>query len=473
MTPSSKDTHSTADPAAIASAERLRARLTGPLLPPDSPGYDQARTIWNGMIDRRPSMVVQCESTADVRHAVDFAREEGVLLSVKGAGHNIGGLSLADGAMLVDLSGMRSVEVDAKRLRARVGPGCTLADFDAAAQAHGLATPLGINSTTGVAGLTLGGGFGWLSRKHGLSADNLLSAEVVTADGTLRLASATTEPDLFWAIRGGGGNFGVVTSFEFQLHPVGPEVLAGLIVHPWDDVAAVLRAWRDFTRDAPEEASVWVVLRKAPPLPFLPEEVHGRPVVVLAAYWAGDMASGMDGLAPIRAVGKPIADVIGPHPYAGWQQAFDPLLTPGARNYWKSHDFTALSDDFLDLAARQAVEAPSPHCEIFLVHLGGAVNRVPADATAYPARDTEYIMNVHGRWETAAEDEAGIAWARSTFDAMTPHASGSVYVNFMTREETSRVHSAYGPNYPRLAALKGRYDPHNLFRVNHNIAPQV
>ncbi len=459
------------DPSLHASAERLRARMHGSVLLPGASGYDEARTIWNAMIDRRPAMIARCVDSDDVRHAVSFARQEDLLLSIKGAGHNIGGLSLADGALLIDLSPMRTVQIDPERRTARVAPGCTLADFDAAAQVHGLATPLGINSTTGVAGLTVGGGFGWLSRKYGLTSDNLIAADVVTSDGELVRVSEKDEPDLFWAIRGGGGNFGVVTSFEFRLHPVGPEVMSGLIVHSLDDAADVLRGWHEFTQSAPDEATIWVVLRPAPPLPFLPPEVHGKPIIVLAGMWAGDVASGEAGLAPLRAIGKPIADVMGPKPYAGWQQAFDPLLTPGARNYWKTHDFADLSSDALDLAADLAAKMPSPHCEIFLGHMGGEVNRKPRDATAYGARDAEYIMNVHGRWETAAEDEAGIGWCRDVFNALAPFATGSAYVNFMTQEEGARVGTAYGPNYERLVELKDRYDPGNLFRINQNIAP--
>jgi FAD/FMN-containing dehydrogenase len=323
-----------------------------------------------------------------------------------------------------------------------------------------------------VAGLTLGGGFGWLSRKYGLTIDNLLGADVVTADGELIRASADENQDLFWGIRGGGGNFGVVTSFDFALHPVGPEVLAGLIVHPFADASAVLRAWRDFCANAPDELSVWVVMRKAPPLPFLPEEVHGTEVVVLAAVYAGDIKAGEQALAPLRAHGKPIADVIGPTPYAGFQSAFDPLLTPGARNYWKSHDFRTLTDEALDTLSGYIATLPSPHCEVFLGQMGGATNRVAADATAYPHRDVEFIMNVHGRWEDASDDDRCIAWCREMFDAAAPFATGGVYVNFMTEEESSRVAGgAYAGIYDRLGRLKGRYDPDNVFRMNQNIAP--
>ena len=458
-------------PVAGGTLESLRASLKGSLLAPGDAGYDEARSVWNGMIDRRPGLIARCADAADVQHAVRFAAAHDLLLSIKGGGHNIAGSAVCDGGLMIDLSDMRRVEVDAAARTARVEPGCTLADVDAETQKSGLATPLGINSTTGIAGLTLGGGFGWLSRKHGMTVDNLRAVEVVIATGELLRASEDENPDLFWALRGGGGNFGVVTAFELQLHPVGPEVLSGLVVHPFDDAPAVLRYWRDFTASAPDDLAVWVVLRKAPPLPFLPEAWHGREVVVLAAFHAGDMAEGERLLKPLRDFGNPIADVIGPHPYAGWQQAFDPLLEPGARNYWKSHDFTELDDALLDTVVEHVGRLPSPHTEVFLGQLGGAVNRVAPDAMAYAHRDVRYIMNVHGRWEDPVQDEAGVGWARELFDAATPYAKGSVYVNFMTSDEGARVSQAYGPNYARLAELKRRYDPDNRFRMNQNIRP--
>jgi FAD/FMN-containing dehydrogenase len=363
------------------------------------------------------------------------------------------------------------VEVDAGARKVRAQPGATLADLDAATQEHGLAVPTGINSTTGIAGLTLGGGFGWLSRKYGMTIDNLLSARVVTANGESVVASETENADLFWGIRGGGGNFGVVTSFEFRAHPVGPEVLSGLIVHPFSAAKEVLRAYRDFVKDAPDEVTVWVVMRKAPPLPFLPEEVHGTEVVVLAAMYAGAMENGEAALAPIRAVGDPIADVIGPHPFVGWQQALDPLLTPGERNYWKTHDFLELSDGLLDVLVDRAARLPDPQCEIFLAQLGGAQGRVADDATAFQGRRAAFLMNVHGRWSDAAQDESVVAWCRDLFESAAPYATGEAYVNFMTDDERERVADAYGSSYARLVGLKDRYDPENLFRLNQNVRP--
>ena len=456
----------------LAVRDDLRGHLRGALCYPGEPGYDEARTIWNAMIDRRPAAIVRAAAAEDVARAIGVARERQLPLSVRGGGHNIAGLAVCDGGLMIDLSPLKTVRVDPARRTARVEPGATLADFDKAAQAFGLATPLGINSTTGVAGLTLGGGFGWLSRKHGLTIDNLAGADVVLASGAQVHASAEENPDLFWALRGGGGNFGVVTSFEFRLHPIGPEITAGLVVYPFSDAVRILRKYREIVRSAPDELSCWAVLRKAPPLPFLPAEVHGREVLILAMCHIGPRDEAEAAVAPLRALGKPVGEHVGAMPFVAWQQAFDPLLTPGRRNYWKSHDFVELGDATIDLLAEYAARLPSPECEIFVGHLGGAVNRVPADATAYPHRDVNFVMNVHTRWGDPAEDGACIGWARTFFDAMAPHATGGVYVNFMPEDEAQRVRrGAYGANYERLSRLKARYDPENLFQRNQTIAP--
>jgi FAD/FMN-containing dehydrogenase len=453
--------------------ERLSARLRGRLLTAETPGYDEARTIWNGMIDRRPALIARCAGAADVVHAVRFARDHGLLVAVRGGGHNIAGHALCDGGMLIDLTPMKGIRIDPATRRAHVEPGVTLGELDRDTQTYGLATPLGINSTTGVAGLTLGGGFGWISRRFGLTIDNLLSADVVTAAGELVKASDAEHPDLFWAIRGGGGNFGVVTSFEFQLHEVGPSVLSGLVIHPLSDAANVLRFYRDFARELPDEGACWFVLRQAPPLPFLAPEWHGREILVLAMAYAGDIAEGERVLQPMRAYGRPIADVVAPHPFTTWQTILDPLLTPGARNYWKSHDFTELSDDMIGVLIRYAERIPDPQCEIAFAHLGGAVSRIPLEATAYTHRNAQFVLNVHGRWSDPAKDAECIAWARELFRAAAPYATGGVYVNFLTGDEAERVRAAYGGNYDRLVEVKSRYDPMNLFRVNQNIRPAV
>ena len=455
-----------------AAIEALQSGLRGPLLTPESPGYDEARVIWNAMIDKRPALIACCRGTADVMRCVEFAAMRQLLVSVRGGGHNIAGNAVCDGGFMIHLGDMRSVHVDPKSRRAWVEPGVTLADLDHETQAYGLAVPAGINSTTGIAGLTLGGGFGWLTRKHGMTVDSLISADVVTAEGQRVHASADENADLFWAIRGGGGNFGVITCFEFQLHPVGPTVLAGLIVFPFSDARNVLTRFREFVKTAPDELTVWSVLRKAPPLPFLPAEVHGKEIVVCPFCYCGDPAQGEQWIAPIRGFGKPLGEHVGPQPFAAWQRTFDPLLTPGARNYWKSHNFSALSDGALDAVIKYAGRLPSPHCEMFIGHCGGQAARVASDATAYVHRDVQFILNVHARWETAAEDQKCVGWAREFFNAATPFATGGVYVNFITQEEQDRITAAYGPAiWKRLVETKQKWDPQNLFRMNQNIKP--
>jgi len=448
----------------------FRSQLTGNLLQATDPGYDQARTIWNAMIDRRPALIAQCMGTADVVACMKFARKFNLLVSVRGGGHNVAGLSLANDAMLIDLSPMKWVHVNPVNQTAFVAPGATLRHLDHETQLYGLATSTGINSTTGIAGLTLGGGFGWLSRSYGLAVDNLISAEVVTADGKVIQVNKKENADLFWAIRGGSGNFGIVTSFQFQLHPVGPQVLAGLIVHPFKDAKKVFEHFRNYASSAPDKATCWVLMRKAPPLPFLPPDVHGKEVVVIAAIYAGDMKEGEKALEPIRRFGNPIADVIGPVPFAAWQQAFDPLLTSGARNYWKSHNFIELPDALIDELIEYAGNLPSPLSEVFVGQLGGAINRVAVDATAYPHRNANFVMTVHARWQDSSMDTMCIDWARKLFDQTAPFSTGGVYVNFISEGE-DRVEAAFGANIEQLANVKRKYDPDNFFRVNQNIKP--
>lgn len=451
--------------------DELKNNFNGTIVLPSDSAYDSTRQIWNAMIDKHPAIIARCADASDVVKAVNIARDNGLLLAVRGGGHNIAGSAMCDDGIVIDLSLMKAVSVEPDTRRAMVEGGATLADFDAATQVHGLATPLGINSTTGVAGLTLGGGFGWLSRKYGMTVDNLESAEVVTAAGDVLHTSATEHPDLFWALQGGGGNFGVVTRFEFRLHPVGPDVLSGLIVYHMSEAKAVLAQYRDFIAKAPDELSVWVVLRKAPPLPFLANEVHGQGIVALALCYAGDPQHGAPLIEPLRQFGTVLGEHVGIQPYTAWQQAFDPLLAPGARNYWKSHNFSRLADGLFDAVIEYIGKLPSPQCEIFFGAIGGATERQAPDATAYAHRDARFVMNVHGRWEDAADDQRGISWARDYFKASAPFASGGVYVNFLTADEGDRVHSAYGPNYDRLAQVKRQYDPDNLFRTNQNIAP--
>ena len=451
--------------------DAFRATVGGQIALPGDAEYDEARTVWNATVDKRPDLVVRCSGPSDVMQAMRFAREHDLLVAVRAGGHNIAGKAVCNGGMLIDLSKMRAVRVDRAAKTAWVEPGATLRDFDRETQAFGMTTPVGINSTTGISGLTLGGGFGWTTRKFGMSIDNLIAADVVTAEGKMIRASEKDNAELFWALRGGGGNFGIVTGFEFRLHPLGPQVLSGLIVHPLKDAPSLLPEYRKLAASAPDELSTWVVLRKAPPLPFLPEEWHGKEVMVLAACYAGDTAAGEKALAPIRKLGRPIADVISPHPFTGWQQAFDPLLTPGARNYWKSHDFAELSDEVLSKLVDFAGRLPTAECEIFIAHLGGAMGRVPSDATAYGGRKAAFVMNVHTRWQERSEDKQCIAWAREFYAATRPYAMGTTYVNFLS-EDDENLAATYGPNYARLAEVKAKFDPNNVFRVNQNIQPR-
>lgn len=451
--------------------QNFKSRVKGQIVLPTDSTYDEVRRIWNAMIDRQPALIVQCGEADDVPQAISFARENGLEISIRGAGHNIAGNALCDDGMMIDFSAMRDIRADPGSQRAYVEPGATLADLDETTQSHGLATPVGINSTTGIAGLTLGGGFGWLTRKYGMTVDNLVSVEAVTANGKRIRASEDENGDLFWALRGGGGNFAVVTQFEFKLHRVGPEVLAGLAVFPFDQAKQVLTQYREFVELAPEELNVWTVLRKAPPLPFLPEQVHGKEVVVLVAFYTGEPAQGRKLIEPLLRFGDAYGEHIVAQPYIQWQKAFDPLLAPGARNYWKSHNFIELSDGALNSMIEFAAKLPSPQCEIFIGLIAGAANRVPANAMAYGHRDAHFVLNVHGRWDENTEDQRCIAWARAFFQATAPYASAGAYVNFMTGEETDRVAAAYGTNYHRLAQIKKQYDPDNVFHVNQNIKP--
>ena len=453
------------------STEQLKGDIKGEVVLPVDASYDEVREIWNGMIDRRPAVIVQCQGADDVVHALAFARKNDLDISIRGAGHNIAGNAICDDGLMIDLSTMKNVRVDADRRRAYVEPGATLGVFDAAVQAHGLATPVGINSTTGLAGLTVGGGFGWLTRKYGMTVDNLISVEMVTVDGARVRANEDENADIFWAIRGGGGNFGVVTQFEFKLYPVGPEILAGLIVFPFDQAKQVLTKYREFVESAPEELNVWVVLRQAPPLPFLPEDVHGKEVVVLPIFYGGDIEKGQKLIEPLRGFGDAHGEHIGAQPYVDWQQAFDPLLTPGARNYWKSHNFTKLRDAALDSIIEFAGKLPSSQCEIFIGLIAGAPNRVAPDAMAYGHRDAKFVLNVHARWDDARDDDTCITWAREFFKSSAPYASAGAYVNFMTEEEGDRVATAYGANFARLVEIKKKYDPENILHLNQNIKP--
>lgn len=452
---------------------KLTNGFKGRIIQPADSNYDEARKIWNAMVDCRPALIAQVSVADDVLSAIKFAREYNLNITIRGAGHNIAGNSICDDGLMIDFSSMKNVSVDPNKKVAFVEPGATLKDFDAEVQKYGLATPVGINSTTGIAGLTLGGGFGWLTRKYGMTIDNLISVDVVTVNGEKIRASECENDDLFWAIRGGGGNFGVVTRFEFKLHPVGPEILAGLLVFPFKQAKSILQQFRDFIQTTPPEFNVWIVMRKAPPLPFLPEEVHGKEVVVLAICVTAEINKNEKLIDSLRSFGDPVGEHIGNMPYVNWQQAFDPLLTPGVRNYWKTHNFIELKDGAMDSMIEYAGKLPSAQCEIFIAYLQGKLNSVSAEAMAYSGRDLKYVLNVHGRWDDAKQDKECINWAREFFTASSKYASGGAYVNFMTEEEKDRVAKAYGPNYDRLTKIKKKYDPNNLLRHNQNIKPAV
>lgn len=456
-----------------ADIEQLGTRLRGALLKCGEAGYEAARPVWNAMIDKRPALIVRASGTADVIEALRFAREHDLLLSVKGGGHNVAGTALCEAGLTIDLGMMKGVVVDAEARVAWVQPGATWADVDRESQLFGLAVPSGIISTTGVPGLVLGGGFGWLSRKYGYTCDNLLVAEVVTADGRCLWASATENPELFWGLRGGGGNFGVVTAFKFRLQPVGPQVLAGMILYPLDAARDVVRFFREFTAQTPEELGALLVLRPAPPAPFLPKALHGKPVVAIIVCFAGDLDEGARVLAPLRAFGKPLADVIAPKPFAAHQAMLDGGQPAGRRYYWKSEYLRALDDGAMDLLIDRARHIRSPHTAILVFQLGGAIARVGAMDTPASGRDARYIVNIAGAWEDRNDDDHELAWVRETWSALHPFGTGSVYVNFLADDERDvRRHAAYDTEiYRRLAELKARFDPDNRFRVNLNIPP--
>ena len=460
--------HTTLENTAI---ETFAEDLRGPVLTANDGTYDDAREIWNGMIDKRPAIIARCSGAADVIDAVTFARNHELLTAVKAGGHNAAGNAICEGGLVIDLSPMNAVHVDPHARTARVEPGVTLREFDHETQTFGLATPTGQVSMTGISGLTLGGGWGWISRKYGMTIDNLRSVDIVTADGELRHASEEEHEDLFWGIRGGGGNFGVVTSLEFDLHEVGPEVLGGLIVYPFEEAARLLKFHRDFTTDAPDELCCYAAIIGAPPAPFLPEDVHGNAVLVFALCYSGAVEEGKEAVRPLRTVGEPIADLVEPMPFTAVQQLFDADYEAGARNYWKTQLVDPLPDDAIETVVERAHPLPTPDTKIILEHLGGAIARVDPDATAFRHRDAAFSFNVFPRWTDPDQDEACISWAQDFISAMAPFATDGVGVNFLSNEGPDRVKAAYGPNYDRLAEIKAEYDPNNFFRMNQNIEP--
>ena len=456
------------DPRAI---ERFRSRFKGAVLRPADEGYDEARRIWNGAIDKRPAIIARCTGAADVREAVRFARDNELLVSVRGGGHQVAGHAVCDDGLMIDLSLMKAVRVDPEARTARAAGGLVWGELDRATQALGLATTGGVISHTGVGGLTLGGGIGHLMGRFGLTVDNLRSVDLITADGELITVNDQTEPELFWGLRGGGGNFGVATAFEYGLHPVGPIVLAGPIFWPLEQAPAVLRAVRDFMHDAPDEVGVLAALRLAPPMPFLPPERYGSPVIVLLPVYAGDLEEGARVLAPLRGVGTPIVDVVRPVPYLFVQSMFDAGAPHGLHYYFKSLLFSELSDEVIDELAGRVPSITSPLSQIRLHAIGGLVRRIDPASTAASGRDAAFDMMYLSAWPAAAPDaDPHVAWVREGYEAIQHHASG-IYSQFITDEGPTGVRAAFGAKLDRLVALKDRYDPTNFFRLNQNIEP--
>jgi FAD/FMN-containing dehydrogenase len=451
--------------------EELRMLFRGPLLTPQDDGYDEARVVQNAMIDRRPGLIVRCASTADVVDAVNLAREHGLLTAVRGGGHHVAGHCIVDDGLLIDLQPLNGVFVDPSSRRVRIQGGATWGDADRETQLHGLVVPGGVVSTTGVAGLTLGGGIGWLHRKWGLTCDSLRSAEVVTADGKLVTASEKENADLFWAIRGGGGNFGVVTSFEFEAYPLGPIVMPAAVFYPLDTAGETMRAWRDWAGNVPDEVTSRAVFWSMPDDPHLPEPVRGQAVLIVGALYAGDQDEGEKVLKPARELATPLADISDRMPYRFFNAAFDPLLPKGVfGSYWKSVYLPELSDDAIDLVVKYGTDRQSPQTLVHVPMMGGAISRVGPDETPVGDRNAPYMLSVDGNWAEPSEADKQIAWVRNVIAEAERFSTGGTYLNF-GGQDPADVTAAYGDNLKRLAELKRKYDPQNLFRVNWNIAP--
>jgi FAD/FMN-containing dehydrogenase len=453
-----------------ATVGQLRDQVRGETITADDAAYEEARRVHNAMIDRRPRVIVRCAGTDDVAAAVDFARDGGLDLAVRGGSHSVPGFGTADDAVVIDLSRAQAVEVDPETRTARAQGGATWGAFNDATHAHGLATTGGIVSTTGIGGLTLGGGIGYLSRGVGLSCDNLVAAELVTADGKIVTASEQANQDLFWALRGGGGNFGVVTSFEYRLHPVG-EIYGGPMLYELDDAATVLKFYRDFIRDAPEQFGGFPAWQIAPPLPFIPENRHGEPFLIFIACWAGPIEEGEAALKPFHEVAPVVAEHVGPMPYPALNSAFDDLVPAGLQHYWKANFVKELTDDAIDAHLEHGPKLPAINSTVHIYPINGACHRVAPEATAFAYRDATFAMVIAGMWPDPADNEANIAWVRDFYEATAPHSEEGGYINFMAADDQVRVRVNYRDNYDRLVDIKRKYDPDNLFHLNQNISP--
>lgn len=450
--------------------EQLRARVHGAVIAPNDAGYDDARRVYNAMIDRRPAVIVQCADSADVVAAVDYARENALALAVRGGGHSVPGFGTVDDGVVADLSGMRAVTVDPAKRTARAEGGATWGDFNEATAVHGLATTGGIISTTGVAGLTLGGGIGYLARGFGLSCDNLVSAEIVTADGKTVTASENENPDLFWAIRGGGGNFGVATALEFRVHPV-KEIYGGPMFFAMKDAEAVLRWFREFIADAPEQFGGFPAFQIAPPLPFIPEDRHGETFLAFVACWAGPVDEGEQTLKPLHDVAEVVAEHVGPMPYPALNSAFDGLVPAGLQHYWKANFVRELTDDAIAAHLEHGPKVPAVNSTVHIYPINGACHRVATDATAFAYRDASFAPVIAGMWPDPSQNDANIKWVRDYYEATAPLSEEGGYINFMAGDDQERIKANYRGNYARLVDVKRRYDADNLFRVNQNIKP--
>ncbi|GAA0509565.1 oxidoreductase [Saccharopolyspora subtropica] len=450
--------------------EKLREQVRGDVISAHDERYDEVRRVHNAMIDRHPRAVVRCVNAGDVMAGVDYARENGLDLAMRGGGHSVPGFGTCDDGVVVDLSPMRGVRVDPAARTARAEGGATWGDFNAATHAFGLATTGGIISTTGIAGLTLGGGIGYLARGHGLSCDNLISADVVTASGEFVVADEQQHDDLFWALRGGGGNFGVVTSFEYRLGPVG-DIYGGPIFFDVDQAATVLRSFREIIADAPEELGAFPAFQIAPPLPFIPENRHGDTLVAVVTCWSGPIEAGPATVAPLRDIAPVVAEHVGPMPYPLLNSAFDALVPPGLQHYWKANFVRELTDEMIDAHVRYGPKVPVVNSTIHIYPIDGACHRVAPDATAFAYRDANFAAVIAGMWPDPADNEANIAWVRDYYAATSPHAEEGGYVNFMAGDDQDRIRANYRQNYDRLVEVKRRYDPDNLFHLNQNIRP--
>jgi len=450
--------------------EELRERARGEVIIAGDAGYDEARKVYNGMIDRRPRVVVRCVDAGDVMATVDFARENRLDLSVRGGSHSVPGFGTNDDGAVIDLSPMKGIRVDPLTRTVRAEGGCTWGDFNHATYPFGLATTGGIVSTTGIAGLTLGGGIGYLSRGLGLSLDNLLSADVVTADGRFLVASNKKNEDLFWALRGGGGNFGVVTSFEYQLHPI-KDIFAGIFFFPLEHTRDVLEFYRDYIETAPEEMGTFPAFQIAPPLPFIPESEVGKTFCAMVSCWAGPLDKGEKALEPIRTAAPTVAELVTPMPYPALNSAFDPLLPPGLQHYWKAAFASELTDGAIGAHVEHGPKVPVVNSTMHIYPINGACNRVASDATAFAYRDAKFATVIAGMWPDPADNDKNIKWVKDYYKALEPHSAAGGYVNFMAGDDQGRIHDNYKDNYSRLASIKKQYDPGNLFHENQNIKP--